>query len=94
MAVQGVLYLTCEKMKKFKISTDKNLNPELKKDVQSLRGMIFSNMPNVENDRFQMSSCIDRPAVIILDTVTGKITNPISLCNLRGAIQVLNDLGF
>lgn len=79
-------------MKKFKIHSDNELNPQLKEKVQSMRGLIFSNAPKILNPRFKMASCYDRPCVIIMDIESGKITKPIALCHMHGAIQVLNDL--
>lgn len=68
------------------------MNPELKAEIQGVRGLIWSNMPKIRNKRFEMAPHPDLPAVYIQDTKTGKITEHIGLCNLHGAIQILNEL--
>lgn len=80
------------KKKGFKVTTDERLNPRLKEEVQSLRGLMWQSLPQIKSKRFMMSQCPDRPAVIIRDTLTGKTSTEIGLCDLHGAIQVINEL--
>lgn len=80
------------KKKEFKVLSDDRLNPQLKEEIQGLRGLMWQSMPNIKSKRFMMSQCPDRPAVIIRDTLTGKTSTEIGLCDLHGAIQVINEL--
>jgi hypothetical protein len=75
--------------KQFKVSADEKLNPELKKDIQGLRGLMFGGLPKL-NPRFQYATHPDRPCLIFQDTETGNISNPIGLCDSRGFIDALN----
>jgi hypothetical protein len=75
--------------KGFKVKKDNSMNPELKKEIQGLRGLIWNNMPALHS-RFEMAQHPERPAVYIQDTKTGRISEPIGLCDLRGAIEALN----
>lgn len=52
-----------------KVTTDEHLNPALKKEVQTLRGMINK---GPESPRFVKEPCTDQPAYKITDTETGK----------------------
>lgn len=78
--------------KKFHLRTDEKMNPQLKQEVQGVRDIIWNAMPQIEADHFVISQCLDRPAVLIMDTRTQRVSNPIGLCNLRGAIQIINEL--
>lgn len=80
------------KQKSFKVTPGEKLNPKLKKEIQDLRGLIWERIPQINNPRFEMTQCKDRPAVIILDVKTGIMSEPISLCDLRGAVQIINEL--
>ena len=60
-------------------TSDKDLNPQLKEQVQGLRGGIVAQAHNRPiPDRFICEGHPDRPAVIITDSETGKqVTVPL-----------------
>lgn len=74
----------------FKVTDDNHMNPELKKEIQDLRGLMWSNTPKITNQRFVISQDAEKPAIHIMDTETKKISR-ISLCDYWGAVKVLND---
>lgn len=51
------------------IKSDENLNPQLRKEVQEVRGMINK---GIDSERFKKVPCDDRPAYTIIDTETNK----------------------
>jgi hypothetical protein len=59
-------------MSKVKINSDSQLNPELRDEVQTLRGMINT---GEETSRFKKEYAKDKPQVVITDTMTGKQTS-------------------
>lgn len=75
--------------KGFKVSSDEKMNPELKKDIQGLRGLLWANIPKI-NPRFEIAQHPDRPEIYFQDTETGRISEPIGLCDSHGAIEALN----
>lgn len=75
--------------KGFKVKADDKLNPELKKEIQGVRGLIWGNLPEI-NPRFELAQDPNGPRIYIQDTETGSISPAIGLCNIRGAIEALN----
>jgi hypothetical protein len=75
--------------KDFKVSTDDAMNPELKADIQGLRGLMFNNLPDL-NPRFVYATHPNRPCLIFHDTETDLISEPIGLCDSHGFIKALN----
>lgn len=71
-----------------KIKSDENLNPALKDQVQTLRGMINK---GVNSERFIKTPCDDCPAFYVTDTETGKKTT-VSLFALSEVMDALRNL--
>lgn len=73
-----------------KISTDKRLNPTLRKEAQSLRGNILSaskkaNLPK----RFKIQPSLEAPSVFIIDIIDKKQAE-VPLFALKEVKEVLN----
>ena len=74
--------------KVMEIKTDNKLNPQLKREVQTLRGMINT---GVNSERFKKAPCKDKPGYIVTDTQTGKQVM-VPLFALSDVMNVLNAL--
>lgn len=75
-----------------KISSDKQLNPELAAEVQGVRGLFVSAAEKSPlPDRFFVKPHPDRPAVIIRDTETDK-EFIVSLCHYQGVRQFITEM--
>lgn len=74
--------------KVMEIETDNKLNPQLKREVQTLRGMINT---GVNSERFKKDACKDKPGYIVTDTQTGKQVM-VPLFALSDVMNVLNAL--
>lgn len=75
--------------KKFNVTSDNKFNPQLKEEIQGLRGLMFNALPKL-NKRFEAAQCPDAPQLVFLDLETGKTSEAIGLCNCRGFIEALN----
>lgn len=61
--------------RKHSVSTDARMNPELKEEVQGLRGSMLGQAEKHEiPERFTVVPHPDRPALIITDSTTGRST--------------------
>lgn len=73
-------------------STDKHLNPRLADEVAGVRGALSQAAERVPIPRrFEVVDHPDRPAVIIVDTVTGRSVE-MGLCDYYGARVLLATL--
>lgn len=69
---------------------DEKMNPELRAEVQGLRGSIVTQAEKTPlPSRFTSEPDPGRPAMIITDTASGRSTS-VGLCDYFGAIQVLS----
>lgn len=74
------------------ISNDKTCNPELREEVQSLRGGLVSVAERNElPERFQVTPNKDHPRMEITDNTTGR-TTVVPLFGYGEVRKVLNDL--
>ena len=72
-----------------KITSDEQLNPQLKEEIQSLRGGIAAQIYKKVPSGLQVESCPDQPAMKL--TYNGRSTI-VGLCDCHGAMQVMRDL--
>lgn len=68
-----------------KIKSDENLNPQLRKQVQEVRGMINK---GENSSRFEKVPCDNRPAYRIIDKETQREVE-VPLCSLADVMYVL-----
>jgi len=77
---------------KHNITTDARMNPELRTQVQTVRGgMVGAAEQFSLPERFKAEPLEDRPAFTITNSLTGRSTE-VGLCNYGGVRQALRDL--